>query len=337
MKKLITWAIVIAMLLSCIACATPAETSVPATEPVQEETSQPETAESTEVKDDTMKIGFSVITLTFPAYVSLQEGIIAACDTRGWDYYLTEAGMDVEKTINDCLDLLERDIDALVIASWYGDSLGEVFETAAQKNIPVFMIDTGGLPDTGYVTHVGCDDYNAGYKAGAWSAGYLVKKGITDINYISLTSATSVGRNRSDGFLAALNETEGVTKVTLLQEYLGDSREGFMATFEDALVTYPEINLVFSSSAQGSLGAYDACSAAGRNEVYIVGFDNETDEQVLIDAGTQYIASVDQLRTEQAEQTMQCVEDYLFNGKTFKIKTESKIAMNTAEGFVNVD
>jgi len=332
MKRKISWLLIVVMALSLLTgCG---QTKAPAAEE-----KEPEAAVEQEVvADDKVTIGFSVITLTFPAYVSLQNGIIAACDARGWDYHLAEAGMDVEKTVNDCLDLLERDIDALVIASWYGDSIGEVFEAAAAKNIPVFMIDTGGLPDTGYVTHIGCDDYNAGYNAGKWAASYLVEeKGVTDINYISLTSATSVGRNRSDGFLAALNEAEGVTSVTLLQEYLGDSREGFMATFEDALVTYPEIDLVFSSSAQGSLGAYDACEAAGRDTVYIVGFDNETDEQVLIDAGTQYIASVDQLRAEQAEQTMQCVEDYLFNGKTFEIKTESKIAMHTADGTVTMD
>jgi len=340
MKRLITLAIAIVMLLACTACSTTPAASTEAVTADPAKATEPVAATSEEAvpaDDKKVTIGFSVITLTFPAYVSLQNGIIAACDTRGWDYFLAEAGMDVEKTINDCLDLMERDIDALVIASWYGDSLGEVFETAEKKGIPVFMIDTGGLPETGYVTHVGCDDYNAGYQAGQWAAQYLVKKSITDINYISLTSATSVGRNRSDGFLAALNDAEGVTTVTLLHEYLGDSRELFMSTFEDALITYPEINLVFSSSAQGSLGAYDACTAANRTEVYIIGFDNETDEQVLIEKGTQYIASVDQLRTEQAEQTMQCVEDYLFNGKTFEIKTESKIAMNTADGYVKMD
>lgn len=339
MKKLIILAIVIAMLVSCIACQATPE---PGTEPesTEPESTDPVTTSSENegsAADNKVTIGFSVITLTFPAYVSLQNGIIAACESRGWEYYLAEAGMDVEKTINDCLDLMERDIDALVVASWYGDSMGEVFETAEKKGIPVFMIDTGGLPDKGYVTHVGCDDYNAGYQAGKWAAQYLVDKGITNINYISLTSATTVGRNRSDGFLSALNEADGVTSVNLLHEYLGDSRELFMSTFEDALITYPEINLVFSSSAQGSLGAYDACTAAARDEVYIIGFDNETDEQVLIEQGTQYIASVDQLRAEQAEQTIQCVEDYLFNGKTFEIKTESKIAMNTADGYVTME
>lgn len=334
MKKVVIWMLVMALSLLTIAC------SKEPTKPVVTESApegQTEPTGTDTQKKESLTIGFSVITLTFPAYVSLQNGIIEACESRNWDYRLAEAGMSVEKTINDCLDLLERDIDALIIASWYGDSLGEVFEAAETKNIPVFMIDTGGLPDTGYVTHVGCDDYNAGYQAGEWAAQYLVQKGITDINYISLTSATTVGRNRSDGFLAGLKSSSDVENVIVLHEYLGDSRELFMSTFEDALVTYRDIDLVFSSSAQGSLGAYDACAAAGRDTVYIVGFDNETDEQGLIEAGTQYIASVDQLRKEQAEQTMQCVEDYIFEGKTFEIKTESKIAMNTVDGYVNMD
>ena len=83
-----------------------------------------------------LKIGFSIITLTFPYYVKMLDGFEAACKEKGWDYVYTDAGMDVEKTVNDCLDLTLKDIDALVIASWYGDSLQDVFEQCKAANIP---------------------------------------------------------------------------------------------------------------------------------------------------------------------------------------------------------
>lgn len=113
------------------------------------------------------------------------------------------------------------------------------------------------------------------------------------VRMISFTTATSNGRNRADGFVKGLEE--GGLTVEVLNEYLGDSRESYMTSCEDALVTYPELDLVFAANAQGGLGAYDACVAANRPEVKIVGFDCEDEEVELIDKGTQYIASVMQL------------------------------------------
>lgn len=185
-----------------------------------------------------LKIGFSIITLTFPYYVKMLDGFEAACKEKGWDYVYTDAGMDVEKTVNDCLDLTLKDIDALVIASLYGDSLQDVFEQCKAANIPVFLIDTGSLPPDGdYVTNIGTVDFDAGYNGGYWAAGQMKEAGKEAVRMISFTTATSNGRNRADGFVKGLEE--GGLTVEVLNEYLGDSRESYMTPCEDALVTYP--------------------------------------------------------------------------------------------------
>ncbi len=283
-----------------------------------------------------LKIGFSIITLTFPYYVKMLDGFEAACKEKGWDYVYTDAGMDVEKTVNDCLDLTLKDIDALVIASWYGDSLQDVFEQCKAANIPVFLIDTGSLPPDGdYVTNIGTVDFDAGYNGGYWAAGQMKEAGKEAVRMISFTTATSNGRNRADGFVKGLEE--GGLTVEVLNEYLGDSRESYMTSCEDALVTYPELDLVFAANAQGGLGAYDACVAANRPEVKIVGFDCEDEEVELIDKGTQYIASVMQLPAGMAQQTIQNIEDYLYNGATFEKSTPYESGVYCAQGALTTE
>ena len=289
-------------------------------------------------KDDgKLTIGFSVITQNFPYYVSMLDGFKAACDTKGWDYIWTEAGMDVEKTVNDCSDLIQKGVDALVIASWYGDSLADVFAQCKEAGIPVFLIDTGSLPPDGdYVTNIGTVDFDAGYAAGYWAAKYLKDQGKSEVNYITFTTATTVGRNRVDGFIQGLKDSGEKVGLTAeqLNEYLGDTRESYMASCEDALTTYPKLDLIFAANAQGGLGSYDACVAAGRKEVNIIGYDSEADEMKLIDQGTQYIASVKQQPYEMAQQTIQNIEDYLYNGATFEKSTPFDSNLYTVDGLL---
>jgi len=322
-KRIIILIIVLAMLMLSVSC-----TKTP--------TTPEEPNESIAVDpNEKLKIGFSVITLQYSTYCLMKESIEAAAEERGWEVITAEAGMSVEKTMNDCLDLLTQDIDALLVASWYGDSFGEVFAKAEELNIPIFMIDTGGLPDTGYVTHIGIDDFSAGRALGDWVAGYLKEKGITEINYIVNRTATTIGKNRVDGIQAGLKEHPGVT-ANLLQEYINETREGFMNDMEDALITYPDITYILNSGQMDGLGAHDACQAAKRDEIYITCFTNEEEERLLVDKGTQMIANVDILNDQMGKMAVQCVEDY-YNGVDFDIITKSPVVLYTVEGTIPVD
>ncbi|HHX23780.1 MAG TPA: sugar ABC transporter substrate-binding protein [Thermoanaerobacterales bacterium] len=317
MKKVIAMLLIMILAASVLAGCSSSQTNVDPSE----------TGDS----DGKLKIGFSVISLTFPYYVSMLDGIEAACEEKGWELISTDAGMDVEKTINDCIDLITQGVDVLVIASWYGDSLSEVFEQCKNADIPVFMIDTGNLPEDGdYVTNIGTDNFDAGYVGGNWTAKYFIEQGKNDINMIAFTTATSIGRDRVDGFVSGLEA--GGLNVNKLNEYLGESREGFMSHCEDALTTYEDIDLIFGTNTLAGLGAYDSCVAADRTEIKIVGFDCEDDEVALIDSGTQYIATIKQLPYEMAFQTIQNIDGYLNKDATFEKTTPFESGVYSIDG-----
>lgn len=302
MKKTISIILIVCLVLAFAACG-----KQPANQEVAEDTKVEETS-------DALHVGFSIVSLEFPFYVSMLDGFKAACESKGWTYEYTDAGLDAETQLNDCSDLIMKGVDVLVISSWYGDTLGDVFEQAKAAGIPVFLIDTEAEGD--YVSGIGTINYDAGMLGAKWAAKYLADSGKKDVNLVLMHATDVVATDRADGFLAGLKESG--LNVNLLNSYVGSTREAYMTSFEDALTAYDKIDLVFGADAQAGLGAYDACQGAGRTEVNVIGFDCEDEEVERIDGNTQYIASVMQFPEQMAKTTIENIEKYVFGGETIE-------------------
>lgn len=322
MKKLFALLLALAMVLSLAACGAKAPAAeAPADAPAADE--------------DAFTVGFSIITLNIAYYAEMADTFKAECENRGWNYYVAEAGMDVETTLNDCTDMIQKGVDALVIASWYGDSLGDILEQAEAANIPVYFINTGGLTDEDvYVGHVIADDVQVGIYAGAWTAQYFQAQGKNEISMVSTTSASTVGRNRVDGYIQGLKEN-GMT-VNVLNEYICDSREDCMAALEDALTAYDHIDLVYGIGTNNNLGEYDAIDAAQREECVIVGWDLADEDKALIDADSQFIATLDVDASYEMTTTLDHVAAYAAGEEVERLTNYYPI-LYTAEGEVTYE
>lgn len=269
-------------------------------------------------EEEPITVGFSVVTQEFPFHVKMYNGVKDACEANGYEFIYADANQNADKQISDCEDLMAKGADVMIIATYYGDALISIYEDCQMAGIPVIMLSSSGVPsDTSlYLTNIGVDNYTAGYYGGVYAAEYIQEnKGLTEIDLCMFKAATDVGAARVEGFQAGLEES-GMT-VNLLNIFDGSSREDFMASCEDALVAYDNIDLIYGYSAQAGLGSYDAVVAAQRDEVLIVGTDAEDEEIELIDAGTQYIASVMQQPYEMGEFAVQCATDY-FAGETLE-------------------
>jgi len=296
--------VVLALMFVLSACAAPAaEEAAPVAD---------------EAAAETVKIGYTLPTLSFPFYVRMHDTFIEEAEARGWDYVYVDGNLDSLTQVNAALDLLTKDIDALVMATWWADAMADVVDIADKSGVPVFFMDALSLPEGfTFASAAGVDNYDAGYAGGVWMAERLKAEGKTSVNLIWVSMASEVAVARCQGFTDGMAEN-GI-EVNLVNEYIGDTRENGMASMEDALVTYPEgqIDLVFGYSAQSSLGAYDAIVAANRTEIQVVGFDGEDDEKVEIDKCGSYIATVFQQPDEMARVTADLVEKVL-NGEVIE-------------------
>lgn len=303
------------------------------------ETASPDAAAATASPEanKSLKIGLSMYTLEYPFYVTMCDAFKAACEEKGWECVSTNASTDVSTQLNDCLDLINKGIDALVLTSWYGDSLAEVFDTCADKGIPVFMMDTSTIPEGAtYVTRTGTVNHDATYVGGTYAGKWYKAQGITEVNAVALDSGDETSTDRKNGFIDGMKDA-GVS-VNIINEYFSKSREEAMANMEDALTTYKTIDLVIGTSAQHSLGAYGACEAAGRNEMKIISMDGEDEEEQMIDKENSiYLLTVTQDPAGMSKNTVQNIEDYIFNGKTFEQFMPAAAGVYCAEGQLTAD
>lgn len=339
MKKLLALILALVMVLSLVACAgtnnnetDPPETKDTANTPVDSSDEEPVADE-----DESLTIGLSMYTLEYPFYVTMCDAFEAACEERGWECITTNASTDAATQLNDCLDLINKGIDVLVLTSWYGDALSEAFVAANEKNIPIFLMDTSTLPDEGeFVTRIGTVNYDAGFVGGTYTGKYLLEQGKTEVNVVALHSGDEVSTSRRDGILAGI-EAAGVT-VNILNEYHSASREDSMANFEDAMTTYAAIDLVVATSCQHGMGAYSAAEAAGRNEMLIVAYDGEQEEMDAIDNGTgTYLCTVTQDPAGMSRTIAQQIAEYVFEGATFEQFQSAPAGVYTVEGQLSAE
>lgn len=308
MKK--TAAIVLALLLvfSLAACGNGGSSSA-STPSAPSASGQPSSGGSGEE----LTVGLSMYTLEYPFYVTMHDAFIEAAEAKGWNVVVTNANTDVNTQLNNCMDLLSKDIDVLVLSSWYGDALADIFDLCAERNIPVFMMDTATYPeDAEFMTRIGTDNYDGGLVGGTWTAKYLIEQGTTEVDIVGLHSGDQVSVDRFNGLVDGLKEN-GIT-VNILNEYHSKSREEAMANAEDALTTYPKIDLFVCTSAQHGMGAYGAADAAGRDEMKIISYDGEQEEMDAIDLGGIYLCTVMQLPADMARTIVDQVEAYMADG-----------------------
>ena len=346
MKKIIALLLALVLALSLVACAssdTSGDTTTDSTDTDSTETTETtdstdsETEEAPETSGDAaagepLTIGLSMYTLEYPFYVTMHDAFKAACEAKGWECIVTNASTDVATQLNNSLDLINQGIDALALTSWYGDSLAEVFDTCEAEGIPVFLMDTSTIPEGAtYVTRIGTVNLDAGYVGGTYVAQYFTEQGIDTVRTVALHTGDQVSTDRRDGFLNGL--ADGGITVDMLNEYFSSAREESMANMEDALTTYPEIDLVLGTSAQHGLGAYGACVSAGRTEMKILAMDGEQEEMDAIDTpDSVYLATVTQDPAGMAETIVQNIEDYIFNGATFEQFQSAPAGVYTPEG-----
>lgn len=320
MKKRIAILLIGCVLLGLCGCSSSSETTGSGTQA------------SEDTEDGTLTIGLSMYTLEYPFYVTMCDAFEEACEENGWKCVTTNAGMDATTQLNNCLDLINKDVDALVLTSWWGDALEEAFLAANEKDIPIFLIDTAVTPEQGeYLTRIGTSNYDGGYVGGTYVAQYLKSEGIKKAKTVCLIAGDEVSLDRRDGFIDAIEEG-GIT-LDILNEYHSETREGAMANFDDALVTYPEIDLVITGSGQHGMAAYTSAEGAGRTEMRIVGYDGDQEEKDAIDSGTgTYLATVIQDSAEMSRIIAGQVGDYLLNGKTPEHEQSLPAGVYTVEG-----
>ena len=268
-------------------------------------------------EEENLKIGLSFVSLNFPYYVRMYDTFMEEAEKNNWEVSFVDGNLDATTQLNGIQDLVNDDVDVMVISTWYIDAMEDVLQQCVDKDIPVFVIGNTENPDNiNELIQYACgtEHYDAGHLGGTYMSKYLKDQGRDSIKMATMVGSTEQMKARAQGFVDGMTD-HGIS-VEVLNEYDFSTREEAMASGEDALTTYPDIELFYGVSAQGALGAYDATVGANRTEVMVFGYDGEDEELEVIDEDNNYVGTVTQAPDVEASTTVEYIKKYL-DGEEF--------------------
>jgi ABC-type sugar transport system substrate-binding protein len=165
-----------------------------------------------EEKDEDMTIAVIPLSLGNPWWVKCEEGAMKAGEDLGINIIYTAPEVeDAAKQLDVFNDMVNRDVDAIIIAAVDSETLKQPIKDAIDSGIPVFGFDVGA-PDTDTL-----------WLASGWEP-------------------TISGTNIANGLAESINEKGKVAVLTgtLGTAYLAARQK----SIEDTLAKYPDIEVV---------------------------------------------------------------------------------------------
>ena len=154
-----------------------------------------------------------------------------------------------------------------------------------EAKIPVVLV-SNPLPGS-FVTYVGADDFEIGYREARYLFDKLGAKG--KIVVIEGTPAAPTNRERLRGYQRAFAEFPG---IEVLGSAVGNYQQAdAKAAMEKLLAAHPQIDAVLSANDSMALGVLEALKAANRSSI-VIGINGILPAVKQIEAGT-ILATVD--------------------------------------------
>ncbi len=262
-------AMVLALFAGCVAPVAPA--AAPAAEP--------EAAAAAE----SYTIGIVLKSFANPFWLMAKTAAEKAAAEAGVEVIvlgITEEG-DYAGQVTHIEDLVTRGVDLIVVVPAESRALVPAVEAAVAAGIPVINLDSPIDTDV-VVSFIGSDNVEGGRMAGQFIAEQLGGEGAVAVLRGRLDNPVETQRN--DGFKEAVAAFPG---ITIVAEGVANWEADQGATvMEDILTAHPEVQAVFAEADRMALGAASAATAAGRDDIIIVGLDGIVEALQAVKDGT---------------------------------------------------
>ena len=223
--------------------------------------------------------------LTHVFWQSVKAGAEKAAREEGVD--MKWVGPPDEKEINTQAriigDMLNRGVDALVVAPVDKTALTTSLETA-KKKMPVVVFDSGS-DFTDYTAFVATDNYKGGQFAGQAMVKLLEGAKDVELAMIRYGAGSASTLEREKGFIDEVRKARPDVKL-YSDQYAGSTGEEALKLMSNMLQAHPGISAVYGSNestTRGALGALEQAKKLGK--VKFVGFDSSPELVAALDKG----------------------------------------------------
>lgn len=233
-----------------------------------------------------LKLGFILGSREHAFYLQIEKGILAAAKDMGFTAVVLESELSGALATERIESLVVDGMDAISLACNEPAACTNAIEAANAEGVPMFTFDcTTELTDV-VKCFVGTDNYQGGVVGGEAT--------IAQLNALGLKEGATVGIigypepqsciDRENGWMSVMKANKDAYKLNIVNigNYQGqaDIAQNLMS---DALISYPEMAVVFTVGDPACIGALAAIKAAGAT-TKMIGFDaNPEAHQAILD------------------------------------------------------
>jgi len=307
-----------------------------------------------ETQESKGKMAVVISTLNNPWFVVLGDTAAERARELGYDVTIFDSQNDTAKESAHFDAIIAAGYDAILFNPTDADGSIANVKRAKEAGIPVFCIDRGinargfvfcidrGINARGLaVSQIYSDNYYGGVLMGEYFIKQMKELVKADtIPYAELLGILSAQPtwDRSNGFHSVVDNYPEFTMVAQ-QSAEFDRDTGYKVT-EQILQAHPEIKAIWCGNDAMALGALKAVEAAGRDDIYIFGFDGAEDAINAISEGSQLVATVMQFPKLMSRLAAEWADQYLRGERQFpeivpvtvELVTEENIDKYTAYG-----
>jgi ribose transport system substrate-binding protein len=165
--------------------------------------------------------------------------------------------------------MINRRIDAIVLAPIDRKAMVGVVERAARENVPLVIVDSG-IDTEQYVARVATDNYKGGQIA-ADRVGRLVN-GKGTVAIVAVLPGGASTEEREKGFEDTIHGKYPNIRIVDKRFGMADVARSLLVS-DNILTTHPELDALFASNEAGAMGAAQALRERHGRKIKLVGFD----------------------------------------------------------------
>lgn len=229
-----------------------------------------------------VKIGYLLSDLSNQFFTTLEAGIKARCEELGVEVVGYDSGNDAANDMTNMEDLLSVGVDLILYNPVDSDAGEAVVALANENGVPVITVDRG-VNGAEVVSHIASDNVYGAEIAAKYIVELLGEEGgaVAEVQGMAGASAATDRHTGFDNVMGA------AANITVVSSQIGNwDRTQAMSIMENVLTSNPEVKAVFCANDVMALGVVEACQAADRGDIIIVGFDADTDAIAAIEEGT---------------------------------------------------
>lgn len=215
-------------------------------------------------------------------WTHLNQGLNEAAEAAGINLSTSlVAEGDVVAAVAACDAAIGQEVDGIIVCCGDPAAFIEVLDNAVAEGIMVITVDQDS-PNSARQYYIGTSNYGAGQQMGEY---FVSRVGDAQMK-VAIFAGTITANNaveRMQGFKDVVSAYDNIEIVTY--EQVNNDVQITMDKTYTVFNGYPEVNAIYGVFAYDPLGAAKACKELGRDDVFVLGFDDLADSIALMKEG----------------------------------------------------